>query len=189
MKTVLSEADYEHAALTLGCEVAAIRAVADVEAGGAGFKDDRPKILFEGHIFYRYTNGRFAVDHPDLCYKTWTKKFYAKTQAGEWLRFNAASSLDAKAAVLATSWGKFQIMGFNHMKAGYLTPALFVAGMSDGEPEQLKAFVAFLQNTGLDKPLAAKDWAAFAKGFNGQQYKLNRYDEKLAEAYRIHGGV
>ena len=183
---MLSEADYEAAALTLGCEVAAIRAVADVEAGGAGFKDDRPKILFEGHIFYRYTNGHFAQQRPDLCYKVWTKKFYAHDQAGEWQRFEAAKLLDAKAAVLATSWGKFQIMGFNYKPAGFLTPDLFVAAMSAGEPEQLKAFIAFLQSTGLDKPLAAKDWAAFAKGYNGSKYADNRYDSKLAEAYRIH---
>jgi two-component sensor histidine kinase len=50
----LTEEDYKRAARRLGCSVAAIKAVAEVEAPGSGFlPDGRPKILFERHIFRR----------------------------------------------------------------------------------------------------------------------------------------
>lgn len=32
--------------------------------------------------------------------------------------------------------------------------------------------------------LQAKDWAEFARRYNGPAYKENRYDEKLAKAYQ-----
>jgi hypothetical protein len=41
----------------LNCDVAAIQAVAEVEARGAGFLGDgRPKILFERHKFRKYAS-------------------------------------------------------------------------------------------------------------------------------------
>ncbi|AZA64465.1 DUF3380 domain-containing protein [Chryseobacterium carnipullorum] len=59
MKT-LTEQDYINAAKELGCEVAAIKAVAEVESRGSGFlSSGEPKILFERHRFYKYTNGKY----------------------------------------------------------------------------------------------------------------------------------
>ena len=34
------------------------------------------------------------------------------------------------------------------------------------------------------KALKAKDWAGFAKMYNGPNYQINDYDTKLAAAYR-----
>ena len=59
MKPTLTEKDYRDAAFQLGCEVAAIKAVAYTETAGAGFdSQDQPTILFERHIFSRLTGGR-----------------------------------------------------------------------------------------------------------------------------------
>ena len=54
----LTDADFARAAEALNVEVAAIRAVAEVEAAGAGFiADGRPAVLYEPHVFHRLTKG------------------------------------------------------------------------------------------------------------------------------------
>ena len=50
--TPLDDAAIASAANKLGCEVAAVRAVVDVESGGGFLPDGRPKILFERHKVY-----------------------------------------------------------------------------------------------------------------------------------------
>lgn len=187
---VLTDADYLAAAESLDCDVAAIHAVADVESGGSGFgPDGRPKVLFEGHVFYRETGGQFAASNPTLCYPKWTKEFYASNQSGEWLRVNAAMNLNRTAALRSTSWGKFQIMGFNYARCGYFSVDGFVTDMGISEAKQLNAFVEFLKSEGLDTALRDKAWATFARGYNGTQYAQNAYDTKLAAAYSKHGGT
>ncbi len=62
---------YAAAAAQLGIkELATLKAIDDVESGGSGFlkSSGRPKILFERHLFHRFTNpvGRFSVSHPDI---------------------------------------------------------------------------------------------------------------------------
>ena len=50
----LSDADIEEFAARYDLEEAVVRAVLQVESDGKGFlKDGRPKILFEGHIFWQ----------------------------------------------------------------------------------------------------------------------------------------
>lgn len=79
MPDKLNDNDFQQAATLLTCDVPAIKAVAEVESSGDGFlSDGRVKILFEGHKFYKYTNGAYAQSHPTICYKVWTKAHYAK---------------------------------------------------------------------------------------------------------------
>lgn len=180
----LTAGDYIAAALSLGCDVAAIKAVAEVEAPKGGFLEDgRPTILFEGHIFFRETTGRFAASHPTLCFPAWDRRWYAKTQDGEHARLTEACKLDRKAALRSTSWGKFQIMGFNHAAAGYDYLDAFVAAMALTERHQLDAFVAFLKHEKLDAALREGRWADFARRYNGPRFAENKYDVKLAAAH------
>ena len=55
--------------------------------------------------------------------------------------------------------------------------------MENNEGEQLKAFVKFIQSKNLDEALKNKDWAKFARGYNGAGYEANQYDLKLEEKY------
>lgn len=179
----LVEADYIKAATLLGVEVASIKAIAHVESSGSGFlSNGLPKILFEGHWFSKLSNGKFDEKHPTLSYKKWTKKHY-KSGVAEYSRYNAAKALDVDAAMKSTSWGKFQIMGFNCSKCGYSDVKTFVAEMHKSEGHQLIAFVNFLKSTKLDAHLKSKSWAAFAKGYNGPAYAENKYDMRLQQAY------
>jgi hypothetical protein len=179
----LTDADVTAAAKTLDCEVALIRAVNEVESSGSGFLPSRrPKILFEAHIFSRLTKHKYDKDHPGISSAKWDRSLYQRGEK-EYKRLEEAMTLDRAAALQSASWGRFQIMGFNHKLAGYATLDAFVEDMYEAEGKHLQAFIAFLKNTKLDRPLREKRWADFARGYNGAIYQENRYDEKLQRAY------
>jgi len=179
----VSEQDFATAAATLGVEVAAIKAVAEVETQGSAFNaDGRPTILYERHYFHRLTGGRFAKDYPDL----------SNPQAGGYGKFSQqyaklerAFALDRAAALQSASWGRFQIMGKNYQAAGYTSVMQMVDRMAASESGHLTAFVHFVQaDAAMHQALRDKDWAAFARRYNGRRYKDNDYDTKMAEAYQ-----
>lgn len=185
----MTEADIIAAAKTIGCPVAAVKAVVDVEAVGSGFlPDGRPKILFESHIFGRLTNHRFEKADPNISTRKWDRSNYGASGAHQYVRLERALKLDAAAALKAPSWGAFQILGSNHRECGYGTVEEFVGAMLESEGHHLQAFVCFCQSSGLDNALRRLDWARFAKGYNGPGYAQNSYDKKLAAAYQKHGG-
>jgi hypothetical protein len=181
MKTITPEA-FAAAAEELGVETAAIKAVAEVESVGSGFLDDgHVRILFERHKFHKFTDGHYDTDHPGIS----DPKAGGYGPAGEHQneRFNEAFALDPDAAMMSASWGAFQIMGFNFKVAGFNSVGEFVDAMKVSEDEQLKAFVNVIRAFGLAPALKKHDWAAFARQYNGGDYKINRYDEKLKKAY------
>ena len=191
----LSQADLDRAASALRVERAAIKAVYDVEAGGAGFLGLQPKILFEGHVFWRLLldAGKDPVSlargNEDILYEKWTSAFYRGGLA-EYARLDRAKLIDADIAPQAASWGLFQIMGMNHVVAGFDGVETFVSAMNRSEVAHLEAFSAFLEGThfggdSLRDLLAARNWAAFARAYNGPGYRTNRYDDKLRHAYDV----
>lgn len=179
----ITDEDYARASKRLGVDVATLKAVATVESQGDGFLDNgEPKILFEGHWFSRFTGGQYDQSHPTLSYHRWTKEHY-KGGTAEYDRYREAAALDETAAMKSTSWGAFQIMGFNHKDAGYDTVEDFVEAMRESEAKQLLALAAFIKSKELVSYLQNKDWAAFARHYNGPGYARNQYDQKLEEAY------
>ncbi|WP_339948262.1 N-acetylmuramidase domain-containing protein [uncultured Albimonas sp.] len=175
---------YIEAAEALGCEVAAVKAVAEVESRGAAFlPDGRPPILFERHIFSRTTRNAHDAGHGEISNPS---PGGYQGGAAEYDRLSRAIELDRAAALESASWGKFQIMGFNAQTCGFRTVEDFVEAMCASEEAQLDAFVAFVKRNRLDRALRARDWAAFARGYNGPAYARNKYDEKMAAAYRRH---
>lgn len=195
MTKALTMEDFARAADALGCDVAAVRAVCEVEAPNGGFVEDgtgRPVVLFEGHKFHALTGGRFSEAHPAISFRRWDRRKYATgsnqtaRQRGEWDRLAQAVALDRDAALQSASWGRFQIMGFNHEAAGHLTVQSFVNAMYQSEGAQLDAFVGFVRANGLAPALRTHDWRTFARKYNGSAYAANRYDAKLAQAYTKH---
>jgi hypothetical protein len=92
---LLTVAHYSHAAAALGCEVAAIRAVLEVETGGSGFdRKGRLALLFEPHRFHVLTAGRFTESHPRLSSPRWDRTLYPHSIDGVWAQFLEASALD-----------------------------------------------------------------------------------------------
>lgn len=179
----INEGDYARAADRLGCERAAVKAVASVESGGrSGFLPDRrPKILFESRWFHKLTDGNFDRSHPHLSTPRWVRNY--KGGAAEFDRLEEAITLDRTAALASASWGMFQILGVNHAVAGFDSVDAYVTAQLDSEGAHLDAFTAFVLGNRLDDELRDKRWADFAHGYNGPGYRQNRYDERMAEAY------
>jgi hypothetical protein len=182
--TPLTNNDIVSSANALGVSPAHIQTIVAVEAAGAGFFNGLPKILFEGHIFSRLTNGRFNASHPRLSYPRWDKSKYPKTQEGRYAQLLDAVALDPDAAFSAASYGAFQILGSNYKVCGYGSAFDFVLAQCETEGEQLKAFVGFVKGNKLDDELRTNNWAGFARGYNGPAYRENAYDVKLANAYQ-----
>jgi len=166
----------------LNVKLPQLLAVVTVETSGCGcFSDRRPAILFERHIFSKQTGGRFDAEHPDISNRS--PGGYTHS-SGEYNRLAKAVELDRPAALKSASWGLGQIMGFNFDKAGYDSVETMVQKSIESEDEQLLAMANFLKATGLDRPLAAQDWASFARGYNGPDFARNLYDAKLAAAFQ-----
>ena len=179
MKT-LQECDFITAANLLNCEVADIKAVAEVESNSGGFlANGKPKILFERHYFHRLTGGKYSAAHPDI-----SNRSSGGYTSNEYARLDKASALDRNAALQSASWGKFQIMGENWKALGYISLQEFINAMFANETEHLMAFVKFVKVNKLDDELRRKDWAGFARGYNGSGYAKNKYDQKMAAAYK-----
>jgi hypothetical protein len=184
--TKLTEADYEKAAIILGVETAAIKAIAEVESRGCGFLNNaKPKILFEGHWFSKFTQGAYDESNPTISYKKWVKLHYLGNEK-EYSRLDTAIALNKTAALKATSWGKFQIMGFNYKQCGYSNVDNFVKDMYKSESFHLMAFVKLMKSMKWDVEVKAKNWAGFAKKYNGPEYKKNSYDVKIKQAYEAY---
>ena len=185
----LTDDQIKAAAEGAGLEYAALKAVALVESAGAGFlPDGRPKILFEGHVFYKQLKAaglnpaKYLPANADVLYPAWDKTKY-KGGAKEFDRLEKAEKIDIPCARRSASWGLFQIMGFNYALCGFPLLADFVAAMYVSEAEHLQAALAFIKSAGLMAALKAKDWPKFAKGYNGSGYAQNQYDQRLAEEY------
>jgi N-acetylmuramidase len=189
----LSPSALASAAAHLGCSLPALQAVVDVESAGRGFlSDGSAKVLFEGHVFYKYTHGQYAETHPTLCYPKWTKEHYARGAnadergARELERLEQAISLNRPAAQMSASYGMFQLMGFNFALCGYTQVGSFYDAMCRSAAEQLAAFCEYIEHVGLADELRDRRWADFARKYNGPAFMKNRYSEKLAAAYAKH---
>ncbi len=192
--TALTDDDYHAVAEELGVEIAAIKAVVDIEAGRAhkGFySPGLPIINFDMSMFRRMAKKRkiniaaYAKSHPVVFDRLRPSK-YGSTQAAQYARFQSASAIDSVAAAEGTFWGMFQIGGFNWKICGCSSLDDFISRMSYSEREQLELFASFLKSTGFVRYLREKNWSAFARRYNGSSYASRRYHTRLAAAYKRH---
>ncbi|GGX24116.1 N-acetylmuramidase domain-containing protein [Aquimarina muelleri] len=197
---LLSEQDVKDFAHQYGLELAMIKAVNEIESNGKGFLIcGRPRILFEGHVFWRELEKRginvtqfVSENNKDVLYKKWTKTHY-KGGSGEYDRLEKATKISSdkafkEAAYCSASWGSFQIMGYHYSTLGYPSIDNFVSKMYEHEREHLNAFGKFIKTTSFKGKklidwVKEKNWERFAEGYNGPAYKKNKYDSKLKNAY------
>ncbi len=190
MSKKLTEAQIAAQAKALGIEVAALRAVIEVECKGSGFNaDGTPVILFERHVMRQrlIANKRdidlnlISVERPDLCSKSTGAYGLYSAQHG---RLNAAAQYHRDSALESASWGLGQVMGYYWQVLGYPSLQAFINAMYKDEASQLDAMCRYIKVNNLVNALKNKDWKAFARGYNGKAYAKNSYDIKLANAYK-----
>jgi peptidoglycan hydrolase-like protein with peptidoglycan-binding domain len=180
----LTDRDFRQAAERIGCDVAAIRAVWEVEAGGRHFLADGSVIRrFEPHHFPRQHWQAIGFSVPNGT-APWRASLKQSTEA----MFQRAARLDDNAAMRASSWGAPQIMGFNHKDAGFDDPRAMVEHMAVSAAHQLGAFVQLVEAWGIAGAIRAHDWRAFARRYNGSG-QVDRYARLMETAYRKHSGA
>jgi N-acetylmuramidase/Putative peptidoglycan binding domain len=192
-KKWLSQEDIDDFASQHVLEAPIVRAVYSVEAGGVGFLGLKPKILFEGHVFWKELQ-RAGIDprthtkgNEDILFPRWNPQSYVGGLA-EHDRLERAATVHRGAALRSASWGLFQILGLHAETLKFPDVEAFVAAMSRSEADQLQAFGSFIEvnryrGKALVDWLRARDWAAFAAGYNGPAFATNQYDTRLANAY------
>lgn len=190
----LTDDDIREVAAELGLEVAAVRAVIEVEAGAKqeGFwADGKPIINFDLSMFRRYAArnkvdlSRYRSSHS-VVFARPNRVRYGGQQPAQQARLDAARTIDDTTAIQGTFWGMFQIGGFNWKICGTSSLEEFVRMMSRSERDQLELFAVFLRETGMLPLLQAKKWSAFARRYNGASYARRGYHTRLARAYAKH---
>jgi len=190
----LTEADYEEVALMLDVDVAAIKAVVDIETGSRhnGFwAPGKPLINFDLSMYRRFAPKRgvsltkVKKSHP-VIFRRPDARRYGSVQAGQQARLDAACAIDTASAYQSTFWGMFQIGGFNWRKCGCESIVEFVEKMSLSERSQLELFARFIENAGMVEAVRKHNWLRFATMYNGPKAKFRGYHKRLASSYKRH---
>jgi hypothetical protein len=141
-------------ARALRLPVAAALAVFSVESGTAYDPATGLVIIrFEPHIFRRKTGQDVA--------------FSRGGQRREWQNLARAYQVDATAALLSTSYGLPQLMGFNWPLTPYPNVRAMVLAFQDSCEAQVAGFFDFVAGNGLQKYILNGDWEGFTRRYNG----------------------
>lgn len=187
------------------------KAVILKESSGSGFQNGRILIQFEPHVFSAELTKRKIKHDLEVIKKDSrglkTYKLTAfigdreitivngvETQTPEWKTFEIACQIHRESALLATSYGMGQIMGFNYRLAGFRdqyngSGVMISSGVetmfklfSESEYYQVRGMFNFIKAYGLIDELQRKDWKGFAAGYN--KYAVG-YAEDLEKYYKI----
>lgn len=194
----LTRNDITTIAGTIGLDYARFMTFISVESGGIGFHPTTGKIIIqhEPTWFHRYLT-QFGVPHTYASrHNAEGKKEYVisakgitydngvEGQEGEWEAFNKAFKIHPDAAMLSTSIGLMQVMGFHYKTLGYSSVGAMWDDFKKGEYQQVAGAARFIASIpALLKAIKNLDWAKAAYYYNGENYKVNNYDVKLAKAY------
>jgi len=185
-----TKAEIEQVAKAKGIEPTALLAICEVESAGRAFAivDNRrePLIRFEGHYFDRLLpeTARAKARSMGLASPRAGMIKNPRSQSGRWTLLKRARSIDDDAALQSCSWGIGQVMGAHWKALGFSSPQALVREARSGVGGQVLLMVRFIEENGLMRYLRARDWAGFARRYNGPAYRKNRYDEKMAAAYK-----
>jgi hypothetical protein len=175
-----TDQDVQEVAETLGVDVPTLRAVIQAETAPP-FTDGRPTMLFERHIFSRLTKGVYDAKYPDISNSV--PGGYGTGGKFQYVRLKKAMALDCGAALGATSWGLSNLTGMTYAQAGYVNMDEMIGDLMESGRAQLDILARFIKADGLEAALQQKNWAEFARKYNGSLFAQNAYDKRLAEAY------
>jgi len=176
-------------------EPAALLAVAEVESGGQVFAvvDDQPEplIRFEGHYFDRRLTPekQLRARAEKLASPVAGKIPNPRTQSGRWRLLARAAAIDRKAAYESISWGLGQVMGAHWAWLGYDSVDALVDEARGGVDGQARLMARYIEKAGLAAALTGRNWNAFARGYNGPDYRRYRYHTRISTAYQRYRGV
>lgn len=194
----LTDQDLPRIGAIIGVGEDVLHAIMDVEAPKSGFDaQGRPRILFEPHIFWRELGPgakRTEAARQGLAYAHWKAGAYGPESA-QYGKLERAMAIDADAALRSCSWGRGQIMGFNHAMVGYASARSMAEAFAESEAAQVEAIVRFVAAKRLDghlrkidalkRPSTPDDWRPIASGYNGAGYERHNYHGRLADRFNF----
>lgn len=127
-------------------------------------------VRFESHIFKRYTQRTIANTHGN--------------QNNEWQALQQASEHNLEAALLSTSFGLPQLMGFNWQYTQHSSVEKMVLAFQNSCEQQVNGFFDFIVKQNLLKPLQQNNWPEFVRRYNGPA-NVAVYTEKLTRALTL----
>ena len=184
---LLKDSDLKEVGAKYNIEPAKLKAVALVEGSSSGFYTKGSykgelKVRFEGHWFKNFTKSKYDKTYPHLSYSDWKLGNKYNRGLNEFGRFLEAFKLDNEAAWLSTSWGMFQVMGFNYKVCGYNSvKAMIIDFYERGEITQLEAFLNYCEGKDILDDLREGRNDVFARVYNGKGYKVNKYDTRITQ--------
>lgn len=105
-------------------------------------------------------------------------------QRNEWQNLGRAYDVDAEAALLSTSYGLPQLMGFNWQVTRHQSLEEMVLAFQDSCVEQVAGFFGFVKENGLVKFILNADWREFTRRYNGPG-NVDAYSGKLIRALAV----
>ena len=203
----ITDKDIKSIATAHGLEYAALKAFIAAESSGKGFVNGRLLIQFEPTHFAKYltrkgiknTITKEGSKHKIVIQQSYLSEEKAKpgsigevvisatvitngveVQNPEYRAFELALKVDRESALLSTSFGLSQIMGFNYKLAGFKDVESMYKAFLESEFAHVEGMVNFIKNTPkLYNALKVKNWHLVATYYNGAGYaalakKLNR---------------
>ncbi len=180
--------DYDKIAKKLGIDSNVAKAITKVESSGSGFYEKGGvKIRFEGHQFKKHLKLK-GVNIKSLLEKGYDDIIYNYSEINNkkhgLKQYQRALEVNPECAMMATSYGAFQIMGFNYESAGYSSVEEFVKDQKTYNG-QVKAFLNYVSTEKvLLQAMKEKDFTKFAKHYNGPDYEVNQYDVKMKKYFK-----
>lgn len=168
---MITENEYKNLSITFGIPVPSIKAIQLVESSGSGFDKitGKIKIQFEPSWFKKLA--RIIISNG------------VDNQKKEWIAFNKAFAKNPNKAMESTSWGCMQVMGLHWKRLGFDSVGEMIDFAKKSEKNQLWLGLKFISTDyKILIALKSKNWATFAKYYNGTNYRINKYDVKLKNA-------
>ena len=158
-----------------------------VESPGHGFDSTTGKILIQ------FEPAWFRKNEPYAPSGAWSVNGVER-QKQEWIAFNNAFSIDKESAMLSTSIGLGQIMGFHYRRLGYRTVGEMWDDAKKGEHRQVWQLFQFIAtDINLLVAVRSKYFSTIALLYNGAGYKkqalrlkITPYDEQMKTAYYLY---
>ena len=185
------------AAERLGVDYEVIQAIEAVESGASA-----SAIRFEPHLWHRYWEG-FGLTEAQRDQMPFTRNannrpvFSTVGSETNPAAFRAALEINAAAAVACTSFGLYQVMGYNfagvnRTSAGNNEQALAAVARFDADPEatSYELLYTWFDNQGGSALAAARshDWMTLAEKYNGPT-NTAVYGPRLAREYAAFTGT
>lgn len=162
-----------------------VMAVVETESGGVALTKvngkDVPLIRWEGHYFQERLTGP-ALARARREGLASSKPGVVKNPASQVKRYAMlaeASAINKEAAHESISVGVGQVMGAHDSKLGFKSAVEMLAYQTKGVTQQVEVMMRYCKRFGLIDELQRADYAGFARGYNGPQFRKFGYDQTM----------